>query len=397
MSRFCQNLERQMNKARDCLTEEYVDLHLGMNHITRNDIKERNLTIPRAIYGDDENSKAIVICDGTYIYIHKIANFLFQRQSYSLHKFQNLLKPFLIVCTDGYIIDVKGPYAATKTDANIMSSIMNNNLNPIHILLEPNDVFILDRGFRDSLGDIEACGYEYHVPPSKDRTESQLTTEQANESRMVTMCRWVVEVVNGRFKRDFKLLRQKYFNKALRHLFDGFKIAAAILNHFHEPIADNQYADMIVEEIRSKLDTPNILYNYVERKRLNQRRADFVRYTELQVISLALGTYQIKLARSYCSEHLQNGIYTIEIYRQNALEDLPDHGINEDSSLMRGRIQSRHIRTRIYYCYILINNSSNIISYYYCTCLTGRRTIGTCAHFVSIVWYLAYTPGTRDL
>lgn len=139
MSRFCQNLERQMNKARDCLTEEYVDLHLGMNHITRNDIKERNLTIPRAIYGDDENSKAIVICDGTYIYIHKIANFLFQRQSYSLHKFQNLLKPFLIVCTDGYIIDVKGPYAATKTDANIMSSIMNNNLNPIHISLEPND------------------------------------------------------------------------------------------------------------------------------------------------------------------------------------------------------------------------------------------------------------------
>ncbi|CAH2101152.1 unnamed protein product [Euphydryas editha] len=137
-----QNLEWLMNKARDCLTEGYVVLHLRMDH----------------------------------------------RQSYSLHKFQNLLKAFLIVCTYGYIIDVKGPYAATKTDANIMSSIMNNNENPIHILLEPNDVFILDRGFRDSLGDIEAGGYEYHVPPSKDRAESQLTTEQANESRMVTMC-----------------------------------------------------------------------------------------------------------------------------------------------------------------------------------------------------------------
>lgn len=344
--------------------------------------------------------RQLIICDGTYIYIHKSANFLFQRQSYSLHKFQNLLKPFLIVCTDGYIIDVKGPYAATKTDANIMSSIMNNNENPIHILLEPNDVFILDRGFRDSLGDIEAFGYEYHVPPTKDRAESQLTTEQANESRMVTICRWVVEVVNGRFKRDFKLLRQKYFNKALRHMFNDFKIAAAILNHFHEPIADNQYADRIVEEIRLKLDTPNVLYNYVERKRLNQRRADFVRleandvefpiYTEEQVILLALGTYQIKLARSYCSEHLQNGIYTIEIYRQNALEDLPDYGINEDSSLMRGRIQSRHIRARTYYCYILINNNNNTISQYYCICLTGRRTVGTCAHIVSIVWYLGY-------
>lgn len=124
--------------------------------------------------------------------------------------------------------------------------------------------------------------------------------------------------------------------------------------------------------------------------RLEANDVEFPRYTEEQVILLALGTYQIKLARSYCSEHLQNGIYTIEIYRQNALEDLPDYGINEDSSLMRGRIQSRHIRARIYYCYILINNNSNTISQYYCTCLTGRRTVGTCAHIVSIVWYLGY-------
>lgn len=377
-----QNLERLMNKARDCLTEDYVVLHLGVDHITRNNIKERNLIIPRAIYGDNQNSNAILICDGTYIYIHKSANFLFQRQSYSLHKFQNLLKPFLIVSTDGYIIDVKGPYPATKTDANIMSSIMNDYENPIHVLLEPNDVFILDRGFRDSLGDIEACGYEYHVPPSKDREESQLTTAQANESRKVTMCRWVVEVVNGRFKRDFKLFRQKYFNNALLHFFNDFKIAAAIMNHFHAPIDNNQYADMFVEEIRRKIDTPNILYNYVETKRLNNRRADFVRleandvqfpqYTEEQVILLALGTYQVKLARSYCSEHLQNGVYTIEVYRQNALEDLPDFGLNEDSWLMRGRIQSRHIRARRYYCYILINNNDNNISQSYCTCPTGR-------------------------
>lgn len=56
---------------------------------------------------------------------------------------------------------------------------------------------------------------------------------------------------------------------------------------------------MIEEQIRLKLDTPNILYNYVERKRLNQRRADFVRlkandvefprYTEEEVILLVLG------------------------------------------------------------------------------------------------------------
>lgn len=49
-----QNLERLMNKARDCLAEEYIVLHLGMDHVTRNNIKERNLTIRRAIYGDEE-------------------------------------------------------------------------------------------------------------------------------------------------------------------------------------------------------------------------------------------------------------------------------------------------------------------------------------------------------
>lgn len=279
-----------------------------------------------------------------------------------------------------------------------LCDIMNNGEHPIHCLLETNDVFILDRGFRDSLDDIEACGYEYHVPPSKDRHESQLTTDQANESRLVTICRWVVEVVNGRFKRDFKLFRQKYFNNALPHMFSEFRIAAAITNHFHIPIEDSQYAEAIVTEIRLKLHTPNILYEYVERKHLNRRRTDFTRidasdidfprFSEEQIILLALGTYQLKLVKSYCSEHLQNGMYTIEIYREAALEDLPDFGIDEDAWLLRGRIQSRHVRARKYYCYLLVRN--NDIIQRYCTCLTGRRTVGTCAHIVSIIWYLGH-------
>lgn len=393
-----QNLERLTAIARVCLTSDYVDRHLGLDHINRDHILRRNLMIPHTLFGNNENTKAILICDGTYIYIQKSANFLFQRQSYSLHKFQNLLKPFLVVTTDGYIIDVMGPYAATKTDANIMSDIMNNGEHPIHCLLERNDVFILDRGFRDSLDDIEACGYEYHVPPSKHRHESQLTTDQANESRLVTICRWVVEVVNGRFKRDFKLFRQKYFNNALPHMFADFRIAAAIINRFHIPIDDSEYAEAFITEINQRLHTPTILYDYVERKRLNSRRADFTRveesdidfprFSEEQIIKIALGTYQVKLAKSYCSEHLQNGLYSIEIYREAALEDLPNYGINEDAWLLRGRIQSRHVRARKYYCYLLVHNN-NIVQRY-CTCITGRRTVGTCAHILSIIWYLGY-------
>lgn len=120
------------------------------------------------------------------------------------------------------------------------------------------------------------------------------------------MCRWVMEVVNGRFKRDFKLLRQKYFNRALPHMFIDFRIAAAIINHFHVPIEDSVHAEDFLNHIRRKVDTPNLLYTYVDRKRLNNRKADFQRLeanvlenfprlTENQIILLALGTYQLKL------------------------------------------------------------------------------------------------------
>ncbi|KAF9818160.1 hypothetical protein SFRURICE_003901, partial [Spodoptera frugiperda] len=152
------------------------------------------------------------------------------------------------------------------------------------------------------------------------------------------MSRWVVEV----------LLRQKYFNRALPHMFIDFRIAAAIINHFHVPIEDSVHAEDFLNHIKRKVDTPNLLYTYVDRKRLNNRRADFQRLeanvlenfprlTENQIILLALGTYQLKL-----NEHLQNGLYTIETYRENQLDDLPDYGIQENVWLLRGRIQSRH-------------------------------------------------------
>lgn len=396
-------LERLLAIARECLTNDYVPLHLGLDHITRQDVLRRNLSIPKQLFGNEENSKVILVCDGTYIFIQKSSNFLFQRQSYSLHKFNNLLKPFLMVCTDGYILDVIGPYAATKSDANILSEIILDEDNAIHWFLEQNDVFILDRGFRDCIADLESHGFESHTPPTKDRQETQLTTIQANKSRLVTLCRWVVEVVNGRFKRDYKLLRQDYFNKALPNMFRDFKIAAAILNHFHSTIVDSVHAQDFLNIIREKMELPNDLHTYVQERQINRRQAvferldanqlvDFPRLNEVDVILLALGTYQLKLAKSYCGEHLQNGLYTIDVCRENAINDLPNVQGN-NVWLLRGRIQSRHVRARTYYTYIVIDLNQvgrNAITQHYCTCLTGRRTIGSCAHLISIVWYLGY-------
>ncbi|CAG4981847.1 unnamed protein product [Colias eurytheme] len=107
------------------------------------------------------------------------------------------------------------------------------------------------------------------------------------------------------------------------NVFLDFKIAATITNHFHTPIADSPYAEAFLQKIAEKIQTPNVLYNYVEEKRLNNRKAQFQRLeanevqgfpllTEQEVMLLSLGTYQLKLARSYCSEHLNNGLYLIE-------------------------------------------------------------------------------------
>lgn len=399
------NFERNIAIVRECLLNDFINRHLGFDHIDRNDVLRRNLLIPKGLFGNSNNNKAIIICDGTYAYIQKSSNFLFQRLTYSLHKFQNLLKPFLITCTDGYIIDVLGPFPATMSDATIMSNIVNNEENAFNWFFHNGDVLILDRGFRDCVPDLESCGYEVKLPPSKDLTETQLTTVQANESRKVTICRWVIEVVNGRFKRDYKLLRQDYFNSTLRNLHTDFKIGAALMNCFHQPIADNVNAEAIVNIIIQKMNVPNYLWQYVNEQNLNRQRVAFTRIdanlphleefpqlSESDITTFALGSYHLKLAKSYCGEHLQNGLYSIEVFRDNALLNISSYNMPADNVwLLRARIQSRHVSAKTYYCYILVQRDQdglNALPHYYCTCLSGRRTVGSCAHIISIIWYL---------
>lgn len=105
-----------------------------------------------------------------------------------------------------------GPYNARTTDATILKQILDNHSEPmedapIRSFFEPDDVMVLDRGFRDA-----GSGFTVYTPQTLSRHESQLSTEAANKSRLVTLVRWVVETINGRMKRDFKIFRNKYFN-----------------------------------------------------------------------------------------------------------------------------------------------------------------------------------------
>ena len=83
------------------------------------------------------------------MYCQKSENNKRQRLLNSGQKKRHLIKPFVVGSSNGYIIDVFGPFAATANDASILLHLMkNSSLKDVAL---PNDLFILDRGFRDAL------------------------------------------------------------------------------------------------------------------------------------------------------------------------------------------------------------------------------------------------------
>ena len=75
---------------------------------------------------------------------------------------------------------------------------------------------------------------EYKLIPKMPATllkqNKQLTAEDANKTRLVTKCRWVIEAING-FLKSFKALKQ-VTNKSLPHTLTDYKIAGALINRF---------------------------------------------------------------------------------------------------------------------------------------------------------------------
>ena len=265
----------------------------------------------------------------------------------------------------------------------------------------------MDRGFRDAIPHLEGLGFKVHKPEALEEGETQLPTIRANKSRCVTLCRWVVEVVNGRFKRDFKLLRHEYFNLAATHLMDDIRICAAIINAFHPLIENRPDCEIILNRAISRFNLPNLLGDLIISNRINRYRAIFQRIdahlpeldifpemTMSDLVIFGLGVYQIKQARSYYGEHIrQHGSFQVEI--SNELEVIARAIPSQpDPLLIRGRIRSRHSSGRVYYTYILLAREGSdwdekILSYY-CSCIAGQRTVGCCAHVMTIVWFLGW-------
>ena len=103
---------------------------------------------------------------------------------------------------------------------------------------------------------------------------------------------------------------------------------------------------------------------------------DFPVYTEDEIRALTLGVYQVKLAKSYTREHLkEDGTYEIKVCKQQ-------------QDLLSAKIQSRHVTSKQYLCWI--KYAEGAVLAWYCQCKMGARVVGPCAHITSVIWYLAY-------
>jgi hypothetical protein len=153
-----------------------------------------------------------------------------------VHKKRNLVKQIMICWSSGHVIAVPGPYYTNGSNDD--ASILNSLLKPgkaLEEFVQEEDCFILDRGFRDSKKVVQDLGIIFQMPQLLKEGNKSFSTKEANDSRIVTMTRWIIEVMNGRHKLKFKFFRNVIAGSYAQKILKFFRVAIAIINRFCPP------------------------------------------------------------------------------------------------------------------------------------------------------------------
>jgi len=337
----------------------------------------------------------VLIFDGTYIRHEKSTNNNYQRKSYSIQKKVPLCKPFTICTTNGYIVEMEGPFYATQNDAEIMKILLNNP-NGLQKIMKAGDICVVDRGFRDVVKQLEERGYKVFMPALKGK-RAQLRTEESNDSRWITKIRWVVEAIHGILGQKYQLLHHTLDNKLLPKIRLFFRIACFLNNTFGKRLqSDFEVSNEIIQQMKSRRNVENSLAEEVEAQHWNRRKTqfqqltsadllDFPELTERDLKILFTGSYQLSQAVSYLAEMMdQSG--NIILYYLKASE-------NQNNTIIKILVKSRHVNSKTYICYIdyiCHSVSYSSIQRYVCDCPNGRRTVGCCSHIAAVIYYLSH-------
>lgn len=397
-----QSVSMTIATVRIRLMQHFVPMYLGFGSMTRQQYIDRHVTdFSNRLYNrNPETKKAIIIVDGTYMYIPKSSNYRFLRQTFCVHKGRHLVKPIMLVAPDGYIIAVHGPYFADgqNNDASCLKDDLENDISGLKGWLEEEDIFIVDRGYRDCIEYLQSIGIQSEMPKYLEKGLKQHSAEEANQSRLVTKTRWVVESRNGHIRSIFKFFRDVIPMHHVANIGDFFRIACALINAYYGPIGMVDATSELAKTMLDLVDQPNVVLAKVEVDKLRRKRTGWVDMTAIDlpgfptlredyIRNLTLGIYQIKLARSYVHDKVSSeSDYIFQICL-------------EEPGLLRARLYSRFKRSTKYNVWIAYIDTyeedeadadEDPIQGYYCECKSGARTLGCCAHVASVIWYLGY-------
>ncbi|CAF2781914.1 unnamed protein product [Rotaria sp. Silwood2] len=351
------------------------------------------------------NINNIVVCmDGFPIYIEKPGDFALQKLTWSSQTLRNCIKFHCITTLDGTFVGIQGGYGATghNNEESIINSLTNNNYgidnddddNIYHNhmtqtfffknIFKNNDILILDRGYTR----MEKRRYQLRIPSSIDKSKAQLSIKQANESRLVTFHRNVVERAIGRLKK-WKFLQNRVVHQYVAKLDKIVSILASTINKFDESLyknvsKKNEHVKLILEHINDSENELQYLMDknqnnswHLAAKNLNEI-IDFItntkylpRYTPSKIESISTGYYAMKLSKRY----LNNSVDHLKIYEHQSIENcIKVVGIN-----------SRFV-SGIKHCSIFkFYPGKSEDTKFYCSCKSGTRTTNPCAHALCVL------------
>ena len=129
-----QEISHYLRQIRVAINKDFVPNFLGAKSRSRGFFLTRNTIASKILYSLDPNA-LFIVADGTYTRLEKSFSNDFQYFSWSQQKYQSLIKPFLICCADGYIIDIYRPFQANQNDAAIFKYILETDTDLKDILL----------------------------------------------------------------------------------------------------------------------------------------------------------------------------------------------------------------------------------------------------------------------
>ncbi|CAF3548310.1 unnamed protein product [Rotaria socialis] len=386
-------VSRIFHQVREALMKYFVPLNLGFQHITRDVVLNYHQTVIATELLTNEPDQVVLIADGTYLYCQKSSNNEFQRRTYSNHKHRHLIKPMIITASNGYILSVLGPFFANSSnnDAAILKHCLLNNEQQILNWLRDDDILVLDRGFRDVVNTLSRLRLQVAMPGFL-HNQKQFSPDEANRTRFVTKTRWVVESVNGKIK-NWKFFAQTLQNTSLPFAGNCLDIVCALINKYYCPaIANIQDGQEIAAQMREMWKAENALEQHLREldqgetlrwSKYNAAMCLFPSLTEDDVRNLTFGSYQIKMAKSYIVDHLQQSDINEE-----QLEFVVEL-CGEHDDLVRARFQSRHSNRKKYIATVRFNEKNEQpITGWFCTCSVGGREVGMCSHITALLWHI---------